>query len=52
MSIRVMTAVWELDLPSREKLIALAFADHCNDQVSAIPAKSHSVEVRGSRETP
>ena len=31
MSIKVMTQVWELDLPRSEKLIALALADHGDD---------------------
>jgi len=32
MSIRVMSAVWDLDLPDSEKLIALALADWCSDE--------------------
>lgn len=46
MSIRVMSAVWELDLPDSEKLIALALADWCDDDgkcwpsVAQIAAKS------------
>lgn len=32
MSVRVMTAVWEIDLPDSEKLVLLALADCANDE--------------------
>ena len=32
MSIKVMSQVWELDLPATDKLILLGFADHANDE--------------------
>lgn len=38
MSIAVMTAVWNLDLDSTEKLIMLAFADHANDEGVCYPS--------------
>ncbi|WP_167706609.1 helix-turn-helix domain-containing protein [Sphingobium fuliginis] len=38
MSIRVMSAVWDLDLPDSEKLVALALADWCNDQGECWPS--------------
>ena len=31
MSIKIMSAIWELDLPRDEKIVALAFADHADD---------------------
>ena len=34
MSVRVMSLVWEADLPSMEKFLLLAIADRCNDAVS------------------
>lgn len=38
MSIKVMSAVWELDLPGDEKLILLAFADHADDEGLCYPS--------------
>jgi hypothetical protein len=32
MSVKVMSQVWEFDLPATEKLILLGFADHANDE--------------------
>jgi hypothetical protein len=47
MSVRLMSAVWELDLPPGEKLVLLALADQANDEgrqcwpaVSTIARKS------------
>jgi hypothetical protein len=37
-SIRVMSAVWELALPQSQKLILLAFADHADDQGRCRPS--------------
>jgi Helix-turn-helix domain len=38
MSVRVMAAVWELDLPQNEKLILLAMADHADDRGVCYPS--------------
>lgn len=38
MSVRVMSAVWELDLPAFEKLVLLALADCANDEGLAWPS--------------
>ena len=38
MSIRVMTAVWDMDLPAKQKLVALALADCANDEGEAWPS--------------
>lgn len=38
MSIRIMSAVWELDLPQNEKLILLAMADHADDRGVCYPS--------------
>lgn len=39
MSIRIMTQVWQLDLPTAShKLLLLAFADHANDEGICYPA--------------
>lgn len=38
MSIRVMSAVWEIALPDSEKLIALALADWCDDDGKCWPS--------------
>jgi hypothetical protein len=38
MSIRVMSAVWELSLPDSEKIIALALADWCDDEGCCWPS--------------
>lgn len=38
MSIRLMTQVWELDLPRNEKLVLLALADHANDDGYCYPS--------------
>lgn len=40
MSIKVMSQVWELDLPSSEKMILLALADHANDDGVCAPSFS------------
>jgi hypothetical protein len=37
LSVQVMSRIWELDLPQNEKLIALAFADHADDDGLAYP---------------
>jgi Helix-turn-helix domain len=37
-SVKIMAAVWELALPANEKLIALAFADHANDDGVCYPS--------------
>ena len=31
MSIKLMTRVWDLNLPSAEKFVVLALADHAHD---------------------
>ena len=52
MSIKIMSQVWELDLPATEKLIALALADHANDQGICAPSFSRIAWKCGiSRET-
>lgn len=33
-----MSGIWELDLPQNEKLVALAFADHANDEGLCFPS--------------
>lgn len=38
MSIKKMTEIWELDLPQSEKLVALAFADHADDEGRCWPS--------------
>lgn len=38
MSIRLMTAAWQTDLPALEKLILLALADHANEDGEAWPS--------------
>lgn len=38
MSIRVMSAVWEMDLPAKSKLVLLALADCANDEGLAWPS--------------
>jgi hypothetical protein len=40
MSVRVMSAVWELDLPASEKLVLLALADCANDEGLCWPSMS------------
>jgi hypothetical protein len=37
-SVRVMAAVWELNLPQNEKLVLLALADHSDDRGSCYPS--------------
>lgn len=37
-SVRVMTAVWELELPHTEKLVLLALADNANDEGDCWPS--------------
>jgi len=51
-SVKIMAAVWELELPANEKLIALAFADHANDSGLCFPSLSRIAWKCGiSRET-
>lgn len=38
LSIKIMSAVWELDLPRDEKIVLLAFADHADDDGVCWPA--------------
>jgi hypothetical protein len=38
MSIRVMTAVWDMELPAKDKLVLLALADCANDEGLAWPS--------------
>lgn len=38
MSIKIMSAVWDLDLPRDEKIVLLAFADHADDDGVCWPA--------------
>jgi biotin operon repressor len=38
MSIKVMSAVWELNLPQNQKLVLLALADHANDEGVCYPS--------------
>lgn len=38
MSIKVMSAVWESDLPAMERLIMLCLADHANDEGECYPS--------------
>lgn len=38
MSIKVMSRVWEMDLPAKDKLILLALADCANDEGTAWPS--------------
>jgi|GEM_PF-1285860 biotin operon repressor len=38
MSVKVMSAVWELDLPQNQKLVLLAFADHADDDGVCYPS--------------
>lgn len=38
MSVRVMTAVWEVDLPASQKIVLLALADCANDEGVAWPS--------------
>lgn len=40
MSVKIMSQIWELDLPAGEKLIALGFADHANDEGICRPSFS------------
>lgn len=54
MSIKVMSAVWELDLPPGEKLVLLALADFANDAGECWPsmegiARKSSMTERGVR---
>jgi hypothetical protein len=37
-SVKVMAAVWELDLPLRDKFVLLGFADHANDEGDCFPS--------------
>lgn len=41
MSVRKMAEVWDTDLPSTEKLVLLAYADHANDEGLCYPGNSH-----------
>lgn len=47
MSIRIMSDVWELDLPRDEKIVLLAFADHCNDEGFCYPSVSRIARKSG-----
>lgn len=38
MSVRIMTAVWAMDLPAKDKLVLLALADCANDEGIAWPS--------------
>lgn len=38
MSIKIMTAVWEMDLPDSEKILLLALADSANDEGECWPS--------------
>jgi Helix-turn-helix domain len=38
MSIKIMAAVWELDLPQNQKLVLLALADHADDRGVCYPS--------------
>jgi Helix-turn-helix domain len=38
MSIKIMAAVWELDLPQNQKLVLLALADHADDRGTCYPS--------------
>jgi Helix-turn-helix domain len=38
LSVKIMAAVWELDLPLSQKLVALAFADFANDNGDCWPS--------------
>lgn len=38
MSVKVMSQVWELDLPQNEKFVLLAFADHSDDDGRCYPS--------------
>ncbi|WP_375188457.1 helix-turn-helix domain-containing protein [Sphingobium yanoikuyae] len=54
MSIKIMSQVWEMDLPVREKFVLLAFADAASDEGGCWPlvatiAKKCSMEVRTVR---
>jgi hypothetical protein len=52
MSIKVMSQVWELDLPATDKLILLGFADHANDDGICRPSFARIAWKCGiSRET-
>lgn len=52
MSIKVMSQVWELDLPATDKLILLGFADHANDEGICRPSFARIAWKCGiSRET-
>jgi Helix-turn-helix domain len=37
-SVKITSAVWELDLPLQQKMIALAFGDHSNDEGLCYPS--------------
>jgi hypothetical protein len=38
MSIKIMAAVWELNLPQNQKLVLLALADHADDRGTCYPS--------------
>lgn len=50
MSVRVMSAVWEADLPPMEKLVLLALADCANDEGHCWPAASTLARKSGQGE--
>jgi len=41
MSITTMSEVWELDIPTAEKLVLLAIADNADDDGFCYPGKKH-----------
>lgn len=47
MSIKIMSLVWELDLPTTQKMVLLALADNANDQGVCWPSIS-TLEVKTS----
>jgi len=52
MSVRVMTAVWELDLPDSDKLVLLALADCANDEGHCWPSvRSLTIKCSKSERT-
>jgi hypothetical protein len=50
MSVRVMSAVWELDLPPSEKLVLLALADCANDEGICWPSATTLARKSGQGE--
>jgi Helix-turn-helix domain len=50
MSVRVMTVVWQLQLPAYEKLLLLALADNANDEGECFPSINTLVAKSGISE--